>query len=384
MKIKVFEKFLKRVAKDLIFYNVKKRKEKKKALLLYSTQPFFPFCKPHHTNNLEIISIVDSLSDFGFCVDVAFYDSRRRLHYSKYDLIIGFGDSYTRSLGKCKKGSIKIYLSTGSYFLEANKNEIERWRQVYRNKPLFISNDRIELTSNPLNTFRSIFFSDAIFCDGGQWAMETFSFVNRPVFYLGAIAFQRFSFQDFHRNLSESKKNFICMVGKGFVHKGVDLILEAFAHLEDLNLFIIGSPEKGFLEAFENEFSLKNVHFLGFLDPNSNSFFEICQKCSFSINASCSEGCSTSVLTTMGAGIVPILSEREGVEADDFGILLDNISADEIEKKVLWSSSLKDEDVFERSKKAWLKVSSSYRKENYAENFRKAISNLLESKLSNN
>lgn len=152
------------------------------------------------------------------------------------------------------------------------------------------------------------------------------------------------------RNIHFAKKNFICITGNGFIHKGIDLILEAFSMRNDADLYLVGNIEDDIIIAggYQDIIKRNNIHFFGFLDMKSLQFFEIASKCVFSINASCSEGCSTSILTSMYTGIIPIISPREGIDANGNEIILEEISIEGINKALDIALGLSELDIKNR------------------------------------
>jgi glycosyltransferase involved in cell wall biosynthesis len=106
----------------------------------------------------------------------------------------------------------------------------------------------------------------------------------------------------------------------GQVHKGLDLLLEVFARKSNISLYVCSSFkfEKDFCDLFKHElFHLDNVKPIGFIDVMSAKFIEIAEVCTYSVLPSCSEANSSSVLTTMSAGLIPIVSRECGFEDDE-------------------------------------------------------------------
>jgi len=118
---------------------------------------------------------------------------------------------------------------------------------------------------------------------------------------------------------------FLCFAGNGFVHKGVHLIVEAFLKRPDLELHICGPPTDSlFFTALGSRIlSAPNIRYHGFVPFGGRRYRAIAERAAFSILASCSEGCSTSVAATMLSGLVPVVTPETGVNVGDFGVLID-------------------------------------------------------------
>src|SRR5262249_606408 len=140
------------------------------------------------------------------------------------------------------------------------------------------------------------------------------------------------------------RKRFIWFGNHGFVHKGLDLVLEAFAEMPDYHLIVCGilKYEKEFVEAFYKElYQTPNIHTIGWVDTSSPEFVELGNSCVGTIYPACSEGGSGSVIHCMHAGIIPIISYECGVEVhDDFGVLLRSCSIEEIKESIRMVASL--------------------------------------------
>ncbi len=117
---------------------------------------------------------------------------------------------------------------------------------------------------------------------------------------------------EYGNNHSCSKKeNTIIYVGNVKRHKGLNILLEAFASAEDptLKLKIIGERE-GFLTGLDlNEKDYPNVTFTGRLD-NEELFSEI-QKAKFLVQPSVYEGFGLPPLEALYLGTQPIISDIE-------------------------------------------------------------------------
>lgn len=118
------------------------------------------------------------------------------------------------------------------------------------------------------------------------------------------------------RKVYRTKKNFLWFGSKGAVHKGLDLVVEAFALLPDLNLYVCGlkKSEKQYIDT-----SPSNINELGFVDVQSDEFLKLMDQCSYVVYPSCSEGMPTSVLTCMNHGMIPIITRETGISLNNYG-----------------------------------------------------------------
>ena len=75
-------------------------------------------------------------------------------------------------------------------------------------------------------------------------------------------------------------------------------------------------------------------------------FSKLSKTCSYTIFHSASEGCCTSVATTMKAGIVPIINPWTGINIENCGISLsdDGDKIENIKKAIIQASKKTDEE----------------------------------------
>lgn len=367
---------VKELAKNLVIKNVNKTNYKKMCLLIYITKPFV--LKGHdirHTNYYEAKAIVNVFEQMGYNVDIVFLSSEKAIDYYKYDVIIGLGDAYDNSFGKCKPQCTRIYYATGAHYLVACNEELARWRDLYKRKTCSLGKLRTPMPRKPLRREFSIMNSKAIVGVGGPWAAQTYQESGLKYYDVGAIAFELPL--KIERKYNMAKKNFLFLSGDGFVHKGVDLFVEVFANIPDCNLYIAGTADQTFLSIYRSELNLSNIHYVGFTEIYSNEFKELCQKCAFIVSASCSEGCSTSILTGMASGLIPIVTEREGVRIKDSGVVIPEASITEIEKAVLSLSQKSNSELLTMSNQAIEVVKNQYTYDNFRKRLFNAVSEIL-------
>src|SRR5208283_4332496 len=61
-----------------------------------------------------------------------------------------------------------------------------------------------------------------------------------------------------------------------------------------------------------------NIHYVGFITPDSDQFQELVSSAAAVVYASSAEGCSTSVVQCMRFGLIPIVTEATGLSVHDF------------------------------------------------------------------
>jgi len=114
--------------------NIYKTDFKKNVLICYITKPFRKKINYSHTNLNEAIIISKIFSELNFNVDVVDYDFNGFINFEKYDVVFGFGDSFTKSFYNRNKKIITIFYATGMHFLIQNYNSLKRIEEVFRKK----------------------------------------------------------------------------------------------------------------------------------------------------------------------------------------------------------------------------------------------------------
>lgn len=309
--------------------NIFNEKYIKNCLLVYITEPFRNEINNNHQNSWQVVELAKVIGRYGYNVDVIDYNYNKSNFNKKYDLLIDLHPRDNAVYNKfLKDDCIKIAYLTGSNTSFSNIAEQERIKDVFnRRKVKLIPRRQAPLISKRIENY------DAAFFIGNEYNLKTYAEFKMPPVYFIKNTGYKFDFSNEKRNV----KNFMFLGSAGQVHKGLDLLLEVFAHkCKDCNLYICSSfkNEVDFCEAYQKElYHTSNIHPVGFVNIKSEQFKELAEKCAYMIMPSCSEGIAGSVLTAMSAGMIPIVSRECGF-ADDEVIHLENCSMECIEETV--------------------------------------------------
>lgn len=368
-----------KIRNKLLIRNVTKTDYKKRALLIYITKPFImPEKSCTHSNWYEALNIVKALNELEYNVDVVFFECTRSIRYKRYDLVIGMGECYEKSVGKCKKGSKRVFYATGACFITANQLELERWVELYQSGHGYVGVDRFEKPKNPIKVIASMYYSDAIICCGdNKWLRDTYKWTGTKVYSVGAISLTKLKYDMFERNIEACRNNILFIIGKGEIHKGLDKIVNFFSKREQYNLHIIGNLDEGFKNSFKDELTKRNIHAHGFIDVNSNYFIDICNKCSCVVNLSCSEGCCTAVITGMAAGLIPIVTVSEGINIGQSGFLLKSGNEKELDKTLYNISNMNEGEMLKKMRLSSEIANTVYSQQAYYSRVKNALKGIL-------
>ena len=299
-----------------------------KALLYYKTDPLFnPLLVQRyvHTNNWEIVEICKILDHAGFQVDVVDRSEKEWLPEDEYSLLIGSGAGrsgwrYPRYASKTPS-ALRVFYATNAEAERAKAQVLARYvvfetRTGVRASPMRVP-DNVDIEA-------SMSLTDAIIClDANGYAFKSYEKFGLPTYKVVPSTSPAVRF-DPAWTTSRRSRSFLCFSGDGFIAKGVDMVVEAFAGTPDLTVHIAGPrSDVAFWEAYGEVIeSCPNIIYEGFVDVRGTKFKELCEECSFVILPSTSEAACTSVATAMRAALVPITTYETGVDDGRAGFLL--------------------------------------------------------------
>ncbi len=124
--------------------NVFKSKNKKRVLISYIIRPFDIKPSNLHTNQTECLVAAQIFKELGFNVDVIEYTSNKKINYSNYEIIYGFGKPLENSFFK-NKNIKRIFYSTGCNMIFLQLQSVARMMSFYKKTNII-----------PLDSFRLI------------------------------------------------------------------------------------------------------------------------------------------------------------------------------------------------------------------------------------
>lgn len=345
-------------------------------LLSYITAPFLlEPGKPlpnTHSNFWEARQIAETFLKLGYAVDVINWDNREFKPKRDYSFCIDL-HNLERLTPFLKKECVKILHITGAHWLFHNAAEYKRLLALQGRRGITLTPRRIVPPS------LGIEHADVATTWGNEFTISTFSYEGKVIHRVPVPATGLYPFtlnKDFERHCNR----FVWFGSVGMVHKGLDLVLEAFAQMPDHHLTVCGpvNKEKDFENAYAQElYHTPNIETVGWVDTESEQFREITNNCIGVIHPSCSEGGGGSVVTCLHAGLIPIVSYGSSIDVHDFGFLLRDCSVDEIRTSVRTASELSPAELRARSRKAWEYARSYYTRENYVACYQDFVGNVL-------
>lgn len=305
----------------------------RRALLSYITQPFV-LPADHHSHLMFSVfglakCIAQALLDMGFDVDVIDYEDVSFRSDKTYDLVVVHGGVNFETLLRSVVGDAKIvYYSTGNQGGFWNEACVARFAALRTRRGIDLPLDRFIRYSEQ----RANALADGIVCLGNQAMVDTY-WGFPTVIALNNAAYADGFFDAQSKDYAGGHRNFLFFGSRGSVHKGLDLVLEAFTGL-DAELYLCGAIEPEFRVAFARELALPNVHDMGWVQLRSAPFYELMRTCNCTIFPSASEGQPGGIVECMHCGLIPIVSRETNVDTGDYGVTLANCSVESVRAAV--------------------------------------------------
>ena len=292
-------------------FNPYKIKNKKKALLYYKCSPKFQKSKIGSTE-YQSLGIAKAINKAGFKVTVVDRKSKFKVK-KKYDIFIGAFNTggfkyFDHILKQLQKNTKIIGLSTGA-------NPISMKKEFEKRKRMFFKRNKIKL--NHMTRYASFNFNNI------------YKKIDYLIYFGYPKGFVDKSYKNFKlkadiqpcisdnikikkkKLLLDTQRNFIYYSGSGFLHKGLDLILEFFIKNKELKLYICSaSNEKKFLKFYNLEM-YENIFFKGNIKEDSNEARKIFNKCGYIISMNCSGGGSAALAVGRRYGLIPLVWKNE-------------------------------------------------------------------------
>ncbi len=346
-------------------------------LLSYVTHPFTiqkeELDRSPHTNPWECLIIADILLERGFAVDVIDWQDTTFIPRKKYAVVIDVNQNLERFAKVLPKECVKIFYITGAHWRYQNEAEQKRLEKLAERRGCVLEPRR---QMNPSNNIEYADYATAL---GNGFAKDTFSYANKDIVNIPLLSVAQFPSPE-RKDFKNIKKNFVWVGGGGAAHKGLDRVLEAFAEMPEYKLTVCGpvAAEKDFAECYKKElYETPNIELVGRIDVRGDQFKRIIDTAVSLIYPTSSEGQAGSVITSLHAGLIPIITRQSGVDAEPFGIELKTASIPEIIDAVKRIASLGDGELRSRSLAACNYAQKHHTKEQFKESYASFIDKVM-------
>jgi len=354
-------------------------KGKKKGFILisYLTEPFtlapWETFSNFHTMYWECHEIASLFSKRGYSVDIINASNHTFIPKKPYVVCFDSDNNLERLLLHLPKECKKVFPILISHWEAYNGSEKKRLYNLEKRRGVHLLPRRKMLPS------RNAELADYLEGFGNKTIFNTFKQFNKPIFFVPISSVVKYDFPDF-KNWKMAKKNFLWIGGGGSVLKGLDLTLEAFAMMPNLQLHVCGpvATEKDFVDVYKKElYETPNIHVYGRINVGSKQFIEILNECSAVVYPSGGEGTSGAIVQAMHAGLVPIITHETGVQEDSGYIPLIDPTPESVAKAIRDFSDLPEDLIMSKAKKIWEYARGLYTRENFSKTYEKFLDEIL-------
>lgn len=275
------------------------------------------------TRNVECAALIEALVKNGCRIDVCSNDYNGDIG-NDYDYVMGFGSAYRRAKTQNPQATSLLYLTEKPPYYSLKK-ESERIAYLYERHHIKVPINRSGLYFND----KDITDADYIIMMGKDGDEQLLP--NKKVFLVSPTGLKCETYSMKNKNFEIAKKNFLWMGSRGAVLKGLDILYDAFAELPDFALHVAGldSVDRRMLKKIKPT----NVIDHGYLHIGSDDANKVFDKCAYFLFPSCTEGVSTSTLTAMNFGLIPLITPEVSVETKD-AVYLQSFRVEDIIKEL--------------------------------------------------
>jgi len=351
-----------------------KRITRGRVLLSYDTGPFLTD-KPYyyHSNQWECAEIARLFLERSFSVDVIRWDNISFRPKQNYAIIVDIHQNIERLLPFLKPDCVKIMHITASHWLFQNTAEYRRLLALKERRQAAVSPRRL------MPPAKNIEHADYATILGGGFSKSTYEYAQKTFFPIPLSTTKLFD-KPTKKDFELCRKNFIWIGGGGAVLKGLDLVLEYFSEHPDYNLTVCKNmkAEPDFEKLYSKElYETPNIKMMGKINIADKKFVEIINNSLGLIFPSSSEGQSGSVITSIHAGLIPIISRESGVDVENFGIVLKNNSKESIGEAINLLAKESSSRLRERAYAAWEYARQHHTQETFSRAYAQAIDSII-------
>ncbi|KAB2956572.1 MAG: glycosyltransferase [Thermoanaerobaculia bacterium] len=340
-----------------------------------------PFLRPPgapvshaHTHFWESLTMGRTLAELGFEVEVVHWTNRTFEPRGPRDLLVDVRLLLERLAPRLGPECLRVmHAETAhpSFYNPAQRARLDALaaRRGIRLAPFKLLDDN-----------RAIEHADAATILGNEATQATYRFAGKPLYPVPISQPLLYPFPE-RKDFAAARTRFLWFGSGGMVHKGLDLVLEAFAGLPGLELAVAGpvERERDFERAFARElYRTPNIRTLGWVDIASPAFTELAAGALGLVYPSCSEGQNGGTVTCMHAGLIPIVTPEVGVDVPPVaGVVLREATVEGIRAAVAGLAGRPPAELEAMARSAWRHAREHHTRERFATVYRQRLLEIL-------
>ena len=317
---------------------------------------------PHsHTHFWETRTLAQALAAAGYTVDAISWTHHGYVPPQPVDLLIDVRMNLER-LAPLVPNAVKVLHADTAHHSFHNPAQEARLSALQTRRGVAIRPQK----RLPVN--QAAEHADLISVLGNGFTQGTYAFAGKPMVHLPVSVPRTYPWPE-GKDFDRVRRHFLWFGSGGLVHKGLDLVLEAFAGLPDHHLTVCGPirSERDFeREYFRELYQTPNIETRGWVDVAGEDFQTLCRDTLGLVYPSCSEGGGSSALTCMHAALVPLLNREVSVDVEpDTGVLLEDLSVEGLRRAVVEVSERDAGSLEAMARGAWSFARAHHTKERF-------------------
>ncbi|KAF0191352.1 MAG: glycosyltransferase [Gammaproteobacteria bacterium] len=328
-----------------------------------------------HSHDWESFQMAQTLLELGYRVDVISYLNRRFVPDKHYSIFVAARTNFERLATGLNKDCIKIVHLDTAHWIYNNRAAYARLLDVQTRRRVTLNSVRI------IEQNWALEHADYATVLGNDFTIGTYRYADIEMSRVPVSVPVIYDWPE-NKDFESCRKNFLWFGSAGFVHKGLDLVLEAFSDMPELHLTVCGpidEDEKFKAAYFKELYETPNIHTHGWVDVASREFERIARGCVALVYPSCAEGGGSSALTCMHAGLIPIVSRESSVDIGDFGVILEEFTIDAVKRQVKRLSLLPADQCENSARRARDFARRHHTRDIFAAAYKKTIQEILNS-----
>lgn len=337
-----------------------------RVLLSYIIDPFLlrpgDAISNQHTHYWESAEIARLFLQRDYAIDVISYRNTWFMPKHAYDVFISARTNLQQIAERLNPNCIKIAHLDTAHWVANNRAAYGRLNDLKERRGIVLHDPKL------IEKNWAIEHADIATVLGNDYTLETYRYAKKPIYRIPISTPAVYEWPE-DKNFSDCRMNFIWFGSAGFVHKGLDLVLEAFAGLPDhrLTVFAPLEAEPRFCRAFHRElYETANINAYGWIDVESVSFQNQMDNAIGLVYPSCAEGGGGSVLTCMHAGVIPIVTRSASVDLNGAGVELCQCSVGAIRAAIESISAEPAQKLRALSLAAWNQARANHTRERFS------------------
>lgn len=323
-------------------------------LLAYILEPFQrrqnKAISTSHTHHWESVLIAETWRARGYVVDVIDYRNHEFIPRKRYDYFVSARTHLESIAARLNPDCVKIAHFDTSHFAFNNRATYNRLLDAQNRRGVSLPGS-VRLIEQNL----ALEIADYGVVLGDDAIVETYRYAGKPLFALSVTSVVDPPWNA-EKDFARARNRFLWLGSNGLVHKGLDLVLEAFAGMPDMHLTVCGpvESETAFCDLYRRElYETTNIQLVGWVEISGEIFRRIADQCVAVVYPSCAEGQVSSIVNCMRAGVIPIVTRETGIPVGDFGLALSEASIPEIQRTVRQLAALNAEELARRAQRTW-------------------------------